>query len=511
MSKQESRLSINSKVFYPTILFLLIVIGCSLYDNEGFIATCNSINQWILQTVGWLFSWSTFLFLLILAYVYFSPLAKVKIGGPEAQPLLSKWRWFAVALCTTVATGILFWGAAEPIYHLHQPPSSLGLTPNTPEAAQFAMSTMFMHWSFTPYGIYTIAGLGFALMYYNFRQPFSISSLFHPLFGEKAHGSIGTLMDIICLSALISGMAASLGTGIFALMGGLETTLAIGRSDLILGVIGIAIVTTFILSSISGLKKGISFLSNWNTRAFFVLALIVLFLGPTSYIVSIGAQGVGDYVGHFLSRSTNIQSNINTEWLNSWTIFYFANWFAWAPVAALFLGRLAVGYTVRDFINFNLIFPSLFTCIWMTIFSGAALGYDLANESSLLTVLNDQGEENILFTILAALPFGKGISLFVILMIFISYVTAADSNISAMSAISTTGISPENPESPIWIKLVWSTLVGLIAWVMITSAGVDGIRLLCVLGGFPALFIIILVALGIIKLLWTKSFYASNH
>ena len=311
--------------------------------------------------------------MIILGIGYFSPLAKVKIGGPEAKPILSRWRWFAIALCTTLATGVLLWGTAEPLYHLHQPPSNLGILANSPAAARFAMSTMFMHWSFSPYGIYTITALLFALSYYYYRQAFSIRSLFYPLFKKNIPEHLGTLMDIVCLSALVAGMAASLGTGIFAMMGGLEATLAVSKSDLILGCIGFAVVATFIVSAASGLQRGISFLSNLNAYAFFILVVLIFILGPTGYLLKIGGEGVVDYGIHFFERSTNFRGSLNADWMNSWTVFYFANWFAWAPVAALFLGRLSVGYSVRDFIHFNLILPSVFSCLWMMVFSGIAL------------------------------------------------------------------------------------------------------------------------------------------
>ncbi|MEM9919657.1 MAG: BCCT family transporter [Bacteroidota bacterium] len=504
MTQPTSKLSLNAKVFYPTIFFLVVVIAYSLYNNEAFIAGAEAINQWTLKNFGWLFTWSAFLFLIILTVVYFSPLAKVRIGGNQAKPILSRWRWFATALCTTVATGILFWGTAEPLYHLYLPPSSLGLEPSSPEAAYFAMSTLFMHWSFTPYGIYTITGLVFALGYYNRARPFSISSLLFPFLKNKNSTNLGTVLDIICLTALVSGMAASLGTGILAIMGGLETTLGFTPSDALMGMIGLAIVATFIASAVSGLKKGITRLSNWNTRGFFVLAALLFFLGPTLAILKIGGAGLWDYGSHFLSRSTNIGANINSDWLKDWTIFYFANWYAWAPIAALFLGRLSVGYTVRDFIHFNLIFPSIFACTWMIIFGGASLAMDSETGGTLYQTLTSQGEGNVMYQIFESLPAGKLISIFALLVVFISYVTVADSNVSAMSAISSQGIRPETPEAPLWIKIVWGVLIGLIAWVMISSAGIDGIRLLCVLGGFPALFIIILAGLGMVKLLWER-------
>ena len=497
---------INTRIFYPTIVFLVIVLVYSLYDNTGFLSYCNQLNQWILNHFGWLFSWIAFLFLVLLALIYFSPAAKIKIGGKDAQPLISRWKWFAIALCTTIATGIFFWGMAEPLYHLHQPPSGLALEAKSDRAAQFAMSTMYMHWTFSPYGIYTIAGLMFALAFYNFGRPFRIVSLLFPLTDDQAHSRIGTLTDIICLVALVSGMAASLGTGIFALMGGLENSLMIQQSDVVLGMIGFGLVASYILSAVSGLHKGISILSSWNTRFFFVLAGVIFLLGPTAFMLKIGSEGLMEYLYNFLPRSTNIQSSLNKEWLNDWTVFYFANWFAWAPVAALFLGRIALGYTIRDFINYNLLFPASFTCVWMMIFSGTSLSLDISGGGQLFQLMSEQGEENVMFSVLESLPYGKAISLITLLMIFISYVTAADSNISAMSAITTTGISPTNQEAPLAMKVIWGCLVGLIAWVMITSAGVDGIRMLCVLGGFPALFILILVGAGLIKIIfWSKT------
>ena len=496
-----TNLSVNKWVFYPTIIFLIVTVGYSLFDNASFLVTVQSINDWILSHFGWLFIWTPFCFLIILGVVYFSPLGKVKIGGHEAIPLVNKWKWFSIALCTTVATGILFWGTAEPLYHLNSPPIQLGIESSSAAASTFSMSTMFMHWSFTPYAIYTIAGLSFALSYYNYRRPFRISSLLYPLLGNLEKEGGRAVLDIICLYALVAGMAASLGAGIFALMGGLEIIFGVSKSDFLIAFIGFTIVATFITSAISGLKKGIAILSKWNAIAFFVLAFLVFILGPTTFILKTTFSGIGDYLYHFLSRSTNIGAGIEAEWLNKWTIFNFANWFAWAPIASLFLGRLSVGYSVREFIHYNLIFPALFTCLWMGIFSGSALDFDLNTQGELYQILQDRGAENVLYTILRSLKGGAAISILALLMIFVSYVTAADSTVSAMSAMSSIGVNPDNPEAPVWIKIVWGSLIGVIASIMISSAGIDGIRLLCVLGGFPALFIILLVGIGLIKML----------
>ncbi|MEM9886903.1 MAG: BCCT family transporter [Bacteroidota bacterium] len=490
-------------VFLPPFLVLLAACVYSLADKVSFLENVRFLNDWILQHFAWLYSYATFAFVLICVAVYFSPLAKIRIGGAAAKPLLSRWRWFSITLTTTVAIGILFWGTAEPLYHLHAPPEDMGIAPNTPEAAIFAMSTMLMHWTITPYAIYTIAGLMFALTYYNLKQPFSLGAMLYPLFGEKAHGRFGKTVDAICLYSLAAGMAASLGAGILTIGGGMESLFGIKKTPLLLGIVTIAIVGCFIISAASGLLKGIRILANWNIRAFLGLCIFVAIFGPTAYMLEIGGAGAADYLTHFFSRSLHTLDIKDTTWLNDWTIFYWANWLAWTPVTALFLGRLSYGYRVRDYIHFNLILPAIFGGLWMIVFSGTALQMDIAASGTpLYDELQAKGAESIIYEVLDRLPGATFMSVVFLLISFLSYITAADSNTSAMSGISSSGISPQSPEPAFSIKLIWGVTIGAIAWVMVTFAGLDGIKMSSNLGGFPALFLVIVVAVGMLKLIF---------
>lgn len=494
-------------VFFPPFIVLCAATIYSLVDVEGFLAYATILNDWILNKFGWLYAVATFGFLIICIWVYFSPIAKVRIGGDEAKPFLSKWRWFTITLTTTVAIGILFWGTAEPLYHLHQPPNGLGITANTPEAAKFSMSTMFMHWTLTPYGIYTLAGLMFALTYYNLKQPFSLGAMLYPLIGDKAHGKFGKIIDAICLYSLVAGMSASLGAGILTIGGGMESLFGIESSPTLLGIITIFIVLTFIISAASGLLKGIRILSSINIQIFILLFIFVLIFGPTASMIKLGGQGLVDYVINFVPRSTYTLGIKDTAWLNSWPLFYWANWLAWTPITALFLGRLAYGYTVRDYIHFNLLLPSLFGMLWMMVFSGTALSMDMATDQPILyEILQDEnkGAENVIYGVFEQLPMAGIVSIVFLLTSFLSYVTAADSNTSAMSGISSTGISPSSPEPSFVIKLIWGITVGVISWVMVAFAGIDGIKMTSNLGGFPALFLIIAVGIGMIQLIRKK-------
>ncbi|MEL6989859.1 MAG: BCCT family transporter, partial [Bacteroidota bacterium] len=269
----------------------------------------------------------------------------------------------------------------------------------------------------------------------------------------------------------------------------------------VIGLIGIAIISSFILSAISGLQKGIKILSNFNIYAFIVLAVFVLFLGPFQDIIQFFFKGVKEYATTFISRSINIGSNIDPEWRNDWTTFYFANWFAWAPIASLFLGKIAKGYSVRNYISFNLILPSIFAILWMSIFSGTTLSFNISDGNGLFNLMNQSGEEAVLYAVLLKLPLGKILSIVILGIIFLSYVTAADSNISAMALMSV----KDEQQNNLRIKIAWGLVIGTLTYIMLASSGIDGIRMLSVLGGFPALFIIIGVAAVLIKLLFSKS------
>ena len=482
-------------VFFPPVLLLLSSAIFSLIDLDAFLYTVKSAKDWIIQYFGWLFLWGTFSFLIVLVLAFFSPISKKRIGGPEAKPFLNRWQWFSITLCTTIATGILFWGIAEPVFHLHYGPPGV----KNPQA--FAMSTMFFHWTIIPYGIYTLAALVFAIGFYNYQKPFSVSTLLFPLFGERAFGWIGHLADIICLFALVSGMAASLGAGILTIAGGLDQFLGISPNRLVFGFIGLTIVGAFVASAISGLQKGIKWLSDINTRLFFALGVFVFISGPTLLILKLGIEGSLDQFLNFIPRSLGLDPSLDREWVGDWTIFNWANWLAWTPVTALFLGRIAYGYTVRAFIIFNLLLPSIFGGIWMMIFSGTTIGFDQMFGAELINSLDENGPQSLAYRVLDHLPFTEFVSFIFLLIVFISYVTAADSNTAAMTGMSTRGITPQNQEAPLGIKLIWGLLVGLISWIMISFAGIEGIKMISTLGGFPALFLVLLVGGGLVKLI----------
>jgi choline-glycine betaine transporter len=492
-------MKIRRAVFGIPVILLTLTIVFSLLDGDKFLAITKNVNDWILTHFGWLFASTAILGLILLLIVYFSPIGSLIIGGKNAKPILNKLSWFSISLCTTIAVGILFWATAEPLYHFNQPPEGLEINSRSDAARTFSISTLFLHWTFIPYSIYTLTALMFAISYYNLKQPFQIGSLLVPILGEKKSLKLSPYVDSISLFSLVAGMSASMGAGLLTLSGGIKQFIPEAKTETNIGFIAFFLTLTFIWSASSGLQKGIKLLSNINIVGFILLLGWFIFFGPFNEIWPYFGSYIFDFVSTIIPRSLAI--GIDKSWANSWTIFYWANWLAWTPISALFLGRLGKGYNVRTFIRFNLLFPSLFSMLWMALFGSYSLYFDQIFDGALNNLLQQKGPESIIFELIKQLPLSTLWIIFYFFLVFISFVTAADSNTSAMSGLSTEGISETKEEAPYLIKIIWGSIIGLTAWIMVSKAGIEGVKMTSNLGGFPSLFIYIFVIISTFRML----------
>jgi len=292
------------------------LVLASLFHPEIFLDRATQLNDLVLRLFSSGFSLAAILFVVTCAWAGFSPLGKVRIGGDKAMPLLSRWNWMAISLTTTIAIGIVFWGTAEPLYHLYSP-GGTAIEPGSREAQKFSMVSMYMHWSFTPYAIYTIPGLTFALVYYNLKKPFSFSSPLTVLTRRPIPKFASDLLDALALLALLLGLSASLGTGILSISGGITRLVSVPPSTVMLIGISLAIVAAFFISSATGLHKGIRILSDINTKVFLMIIAFILVTGPILAIVKLGGESVFQYVRDFIPRSLTLAPFNDRSWLNS--------------------------------------------------------------------------------------------------------------------------------------------------------------------------------------------------
>lgn len=240
-------------------------------------------------------------------------------------------------------------------------------------------------------------------------------------------------------------------------------------------------------------------LSSLNGQVYIFLMVFVLIFGPTAFMLNFSVESLGAYLQDFFQISLLTGAADGDGWAKSWPVFYWCVWMAWAPISGVFLGKILRGYTIRDAIKCNFIIPSIFSLLWMGLFSAASIYYEM-NGAGLYTSLLEHGTESVVYEVFKKLPFSMIIIPFYLFIVYITFVTAADSNTNAMAGLCVKGITVENQESPAWLKLCWGISIGLLTWIVISFAGIDGIKAASNLGGFPMLFVIILMLAGLWKI-----------
>lgn len=491
------------------IFFFVIIIGVikpnMLYNIE------NNIVTWATKSFGWLFQLSAVFFLIICLWIMFSKYGSIKLGGKDAQPTMSYWNWFCISLTAGIGTGILFWGIAEPITHFMNPPEFMGILPGSESAAMFAMNTSFTHWTFYPYSMYAISGVCIAFAIYNMKLPCRVSSVLYPLFNKKVNYKLESLIDNICLFAMAGGVAAILGVGTMQISKGLNIILGVPNNKFTWIIIVTIIVITYIISSITGIDKGIKWISDKNTKLFIGLMVFIFVLGPTSFILSLGTQALGNFASNFLQISTYLSPIDGSDWPRWWPIYYWAIWLAYAPLNGMFFAMISKGRTIREFMIMNLIIPALFGMIWFIIFGGAAIHQELSY-GDLWSSIQSSGMEVSLFAFLTKYPFVKILSIFFILAIFISIVTMCDSVTTTITKLSIKSGKNEKTKTSYKINIFWGVLMASMAIVNLICAGgkisgIDATKQIATVAGFPILFFMIALAFCLVKMLVNHKLY----
>jgi choline-glycine betaine transporter len=511
MSKNSDFLHFNIRtwVFWPPFLLLILAVILSIILPDQFLDLIRGVQQFILINFSLGFSWVSLAMCLVAVCVLFSPLGNYRIGGSNAQPRLNRISWFAIVLCTTIAVGILFWGSAEPLSHFLFPPDFKNFESGSESSKSFALGALYFHWGFTPYAIYAVPALVFALMYYSNSGKFSLGIMLRPLLGKEPGKICEAGVDMFSLFALVTGMSAALGAGILSLTGGFLAFFPEISVPLLSGIITVVILITFIISATTGIEKGIKNLSLFNLGFFFLIAILFVILGEKNQIFTNIKIGFTNYISVFPDLSLQL-SGSGSQWTYDWSVFNFAMWMAWAPMTALFLGKIAIGRTVREFMLVNWFLPALFCLLWMGIFGGTTLDFAALNPKLYQNLFENSGPESIIYQVFEDIGYFKLFAQLFILGIFISYVTAADSSTDALASISMKKQENDPFKSDTKLKVLWGTLIGFLSWVMITYSGIDGVRILSVIGGLPALFFLLLVSISMVMIIISPSKYLKN-
>jgi choline-glycine betaine transporter len=505
---------IRWEIFAPMLLLIVACVIAAVTIPQAFFNMENAIVESAIGNFGWLFDLFGMCAVLFCFYLMFSKYGDVRLGGPDAKVEFTTWNWFVLTLKCGIAIGILFWGIAEPLYHFCTPPAVLGIAPYSEAAGIFALSTATLHWTLTPYAMYTLAGLAVGLAHYNLKLPYTQGATLYPIFKKYSFGAVGIVLDNLCLFAIVGGVAAITGVLAMQIGSGLHILTGLETGPFVwIAVIVVATIASVSLS-VSGIKKAMSWMAGQNTKIFLGLMLFVLIFGPTAFIMKLGTQSLGDYLTHFFSKSLFLSPIDNSDWPRWWTVYYWAIWLAFAPMSGMFFARVAYGRTIREFILCNLVATSLFGMVWFWIYGGSAVFYELHNHNLWSVIQSPQGGlEASLFAYLQNLPIPTVLSWIMLGTIMTSFSTMTDSMTTTVAAMNTTGNTKEDPEPPYYMKIIWGVLMGGMALITLTAgaggkiSGIDATKMIATVAGIPILFYAIAQAYSIFAILFNQEKY----
>ena len=313
-----------------------------------------------------------------------------------------------------------------------------------------------------------------------------------------------SVMDFIKsdVSTTVLGMAASMGSAVFLIAeGGATLTGAFTSGPAAWIIVAVLIVGAFVISAVSGVMKGIRILSTWNSRIYFALGAFVFVFGPTVFCLSNTVEGFGDYLTNFAKISLFHSVADGDAWAAWWPVFYWCNWMAWMPVTSTFLGRLSKGYTVREAIQVIVIWPALFSVGWLGLFSSASLYYEM-NGAGINEAMTNNGTAAATYAVLQQMPISVITIAVFLVIVFLAIVTASDSNTNAMAGLCTGGLTQDDQESPTWLKVVWGATIGVMCIIFILAfQSTDALKYLSNLGGFPVVFLLIIIVFSFAKVI----------
>jgi glycine betaine transporter len=479
------------------IIAIVFIIWGSIPENKlpylNMAAVTEKVHSFIIEKFGWFYLLSATGFLIFAISLIFSKYGYIKLGKDDDQPEYSYLTWFAMLFSAGMGIGLVFWGVAEPMYHYYGPPVGEG---ETAAAARTTLRYSFFHWGLHPWGIYSIVAL--ALAYFQFRKGSRgvISQSLRPLFGDKVDTKTGMLVDTITVYATIFGVATSLGLGAIQISGGLSHLTPAIPNDTTTQLLIIIIVTVlFMLSAVSGLDKGIKLLSNLNVALAVGLMLFLLFTGPTNFIMDVFTMTIGNYMQNLPSMSFKLSPFEQNNWSQSWTIFYWAWWIAWAPFVGTFIARISKGRTIREFIIGVLAVPTLVGGLWFSVFGGSAIYLERFKNVAIMEMMNVSGMETALFYVLEHFPLGTIMSGLAIILICTFFVTSADSATFVLGMLTTNGsLNPPNS-----VKFIWGVFQSAAAAILLWTGGLQALQTASVIAAFPFTIIMILIVISLIQ------------
>ena len=479
-----------SVVLLVSLVLIVAFVAWAALSPATLGASMTTATTWASQTVGWSYLLVSLGCIFLLVYLAASRFGRIRLGHDTDRPEFSTWAWLTMILAAVMGVGLISYGVAEPISHFMSPPHGLA-DAATPQAAVVAMQFSYFDWGPHAWAIFAVFGLGIAYSTHRKGNTGLVSPILRPIFGDRVDGWLGNAIDVFAIIATLFGTTTSLGLGAAQISEGLNQVAGLPTNVFVQVVIIAVITLIFTLSALSGVNRGIKYISQITAVTSVALAIYVLIAGPTNFITNLFVRAVGAYSGNFLEMSlTTPLTADDAQWMQWWTYFMMAWWLSWGAFVGVFLAKISRGRTIRQFIVGVMVVPSLVFFAWFTIFGGTAIKSDLDGTSD----IGAAAAENVnsaFFEMLAQLPFANVTSVIAIILVVLFFVSGADANTFVLSMLSSRGaLQPSR-----LILGLWGAVTGLCAIVLLTMGGLEALQQAVMLSALP--FTLILALLGV--------------
>jgi choline/carnitine/betaine transport len=474
------------------VLFLLVGAVWPGQLQSG----ADAVLEVVVGDFGWAFVLGATGFVVLALVLAFSRFGRIRLGRDEDRPEHSRASWVAMMFSAGMGIGLMFYGVTEPVTHLMTVPQN-DAEAGSQAAAREAMNYSLFHWGLHPWAIYAVVGLALAYSSYRKERAGGFSAAFAPLLRGRRGKGAARVIDVFAIFATLFGSAVSLGLGAAQMNGGLSEVFGVANTTTVKAIIIAVLTVCFVLSAISGIERGIKWLSNTNM----VLALVLLFflfvVGPTVFVLNLLPASAGNYLAALPTMSFRTGAFGGTEWLSGWTLFYWAWWISWTPFVGAFLAKISKGRTIREFIVGVMLIPTAVSLIWFSVLGGAAIdlqrrfvegtgGADIAGIAT---------QESQMFTFLQQFPWAGATSVLVVVLVAIFFVSGADASSIVMGSLSSYGV--DEPQK--WIVALWGALMGLVAIVLFFAGGLEALQDITIIAAAPFLVIMTLMCVALVK------------
>ncbi|MDX2909514.1 BCCT family transporter [Streptomyces griseiscabiei] len=471
-------------VFWTSLGISAIFVAWAVLFTDNLNKVTNTSLNWVTSTFGWSYLVITLAILIFLVFLAFSPAGDIRLGKDEDRPEFSTPTWFAMILSAVMGIGLVSYGVAEPISHLATPPHGLA-EPNTPAAAVRALQYSYFDWGLQAWAIFAVFGLAIAYSTHRKGRRTLVSQLFEPLLGDRVNGPIGKAIDVLAVFATLFGTTTSLGLGALQVNNGLGRLWGMPVNN-VSQVLIIAVVTAvFTLSAVTGVSKGIKFLSQGSTVLAIALFVFMLVVGPAVFIANLYIESVGQWATDFFRMSLQGTAFGGLEWMQWWTYFMMAWWVSWGAFVGVFLARISRGRTIRGFVMGVLVVPSVVFFTWFTVFGGTAIHVDMFEKGD-IAKQTAADINSAFFATLDHFPLAGLTSAIAVLLVVMFFVSGADANTYVLSMMTSDGsLTPRRP-----VLILWGVLTGVTAVVLMLAGGLNALQNTVIVTSLPFLVII---------------------